>query len=79
MTDKEIGELWRWHGRQPPSGFGNSDIILSLIRKLVEERKELSYRRQGGRWLMVDLTNEDKRKWLDRALRDFGIDPETFK
>ena len=66
MEDKEVGELWRsW--QEIECGVSAAAIICQLIRKLVEERAQNHFRKQTVR------------DFDEIALRDFGIDPQTFK
>lgn len=78
MTDKEVGKLWA-KIQQSPERARSDEIgfwlgqCLVLIDKLVEERAELGYRRQGGRWVFGVLTDKEIQEWRDRARRDFGL------
>lgn len=69
MDDKKVGELWRNCLIGQKHGYAVQHEI-DLIRKLVEERARS--RESDGPWL-GDF------KVIDAALRDFGIDPGTFK
>lgn len=71
MEDREVGEVWREH-------LFNTDFyeehlaeqIIRLIRKLVEER---AMRWQSEQGIAGGTAG------LYKALRDFGIPPETWK
>ena len=66
MEDKEVGRLW--HDANVRHGHWHSvnadEPIIQLICKLVEER-QLQYVASGNS--------------LESALRDFGIDPDSYK
>ena len=70
MTDKEVGELW--HKHYVPNPKEEVLEVLDLIRKLVEERAK-AIEEYGRPW------NELQTPHVDLALRDFGIDPKTWK
>jgi hypothetical protein len=94
MDDKDVGELWaaiqdnkqgidwqdRWHqspGDQDNLGMTLRDyfeIMANLIRKLVDERALHYYE-----WIGGDDWDKTGPRHTSRALRDFGIDPKTFK
>jgi predicted DNA-binding ribbon-helix-helix protein len=63
MTDKEVGELWAL--AQAPAL--ESSYVVKLIRKLVEERANF-----------IQFTSASNLSCLNRALREFGIDPESW-
>lgn len=74
MEDKEVGELWRkrlielehlYLDRKGASAF-ELDIVIALIRKLVEERARRRW--YGSGW----------RDGIPNTLHDFGIDPATW-
>lgn len=71
LSDKEVGELWAWYvsGKLPQiEGFSlTTDYTKALIRKLVEERAR-------GYYLAQAFRTPD----IERALRDFGINPDEF-
>jgi len=72
MTDKEVGELWGEAVRiQDSKSYIYEWVkdVLALIRKLVEER--------ARRWPRVEEITLDEPQ-INRALRDFGIDPATW-
>jgi hypothetical protein len=70
MEDKEVGELWRT--REQHQRMTGCTCRTDLIRKLCEERAAVY---DNG-----DRSNDDQHKsCVERALRDFGIDPEEFK
>jgi hypothetical protein len=73
MMDKELGKLWVDTNYMET---GYSGLVVSLIRKLVEERKNLLLMRHtgGARWTDKE---EDAAERL--ALCDFGIDPTTWE
>jgi len=65
MTDKEVGELWTsLAGLEWP-------YVQKLIRKLVEERA--NYIQQ------VLESSQNAKDFIPAALRQFGIDPKTWK
>ena len=70
MTDKEVGELWRDNGEGHDHWWFDLQIT-ALIRKLVEQKTEA--------WLGVDADHMTYETALAEALRDYGIDPETWK
>jgi hypothetical protein len=71
MTDEEVGELWR----KGISSHAHRPCLqerLALIRKLVEERARVY---DNG-----DDSRDDYHRWhIEHTLRDFGIDPATWK
>ena len=71
MEDKEVGELWqKWQLYSHETEYAKH-AVLSLIRKLVEERAR---RYSTG----LDWAGD----WHDQVtsvLRDFGIDPATWE
>jgi hypothetical protein len=74
MSDKELGKLWADTNYMET---GYSGLVASLIRKLVEERKNLlltRYARAGG----AMWTDEEEAAAEKLALCDFGIDPNTW-
>lgn len=77
MTDKEIGELWRWL-RATEYNTPLEDKTILLIRKLVEERAYANkWERQNHRyktdpeWPIKD--------WQREAREQFGISEEDWK
>jgi hypothetical protein len=76
MKDHKVGELWtRWH--LIADLYPHACDICDLIRKLVEERARRYLQWQSD---VAFSTNRDKQlSELRYALRDFGIDPETWK
>lgn len=75
MEDKDVGELWTELNYRHAGECGwLFDKTKELIRKLVEER---------ALWHMGIGVRPDKIKIradsIRAALRDFGIDPETWK
>jgi hypothetical protein len=71
MTDKEVGELWQSALRYPAV----YPYVQALIRKLVEERA-------AGIFWSKSVVNPKFSNLPDcqrQALRDFGIDPATYK
>ena len=70
MGDKEVGEMWRYW-QEFKGGVSAAAIICELIRKLVEERAQNHFWAQGK--------GKTVRDFEEMALRDFDIDPETFK
>ena len=73
MEDKEVGELWR---DVCNGGSGGNELyycwtVIDLIIKLVEERAQNHFWEQGK--------GKTVRDFDEMALRDFGIDPDTFK
>lgn len=81
MTDKEIGELWHQANHVktlPNNGFALTewiDVAIILIRKLVEERRDLICTDD----IAADLKPRSKKDAELQALKDFGINPEDFK
>ena len=73
MTDKELGKLWADTNYMET---GYSGLVVSLIRKLVEERKILLLTRhaKGTMWTAKEEVAAEK-----LALCDFGIDPKTWE
>jgi hypothetical protein len=70
MEDKEVGELWRTY-TQIRRGFRSDNVdedVEDLIRKLVEERAKRAAQAIGY-----------KEPFTAKALRDFGIPPESWK
>ncbi len=63
MSDAEVGDIWR---RAHVWGASGADPVIDLIRKLVEER---------ARHYIKAVHNDP----LTSALRDFGIDSETWE
>ena len=86
MQDKEVGELWKerlatleamWPDRKGASAF-ELDMVISLIRKLVEERAEKS----EYLCLQTKRTSACVRLRHDHAKEardDFGIPEEGWK
>jgi hypothetical protein len=72
MTDKELGKLWADTNYMD---IGYSSLVAILIRKLVEERKNLLLMRHAGG---ASWTDEDEAAAEKLALCDFGIDPTTW-
>lgn len=84
MTDKEVGELWEkriadleaiWTDRKGASAF-ELDMVISLIRKLVEERRARYEASNKKHW------NDLERKPIDayaQALCDYGIPEEGWE
>jgi hypothetical protein len=72
MTDKELGKLWADTNYMET---GYSGLVVSLIRKLVEERKVLLLTRHARGAMWTDKEEEAAEKL---ALCDFGIDPATW-
>ena len=88
MEDKEVGELWRG----VDDGSWLYAQIRSLIRRLVKERQEHKHThvlRYGNTYRPTQFHrgkkqpnpyyNWGEKEFLGAALRDFGIDPETWK
>ena len=75
MDDKEVGELWSAL-HKPQTGLMDDDraLMIELIRKLVEERAFSRYK--GSRF---DWSDEGRKKFMAKGLRDFDIDPATWK
>jgi hypothetical protein len=73
MTDKELGKLWADTNYMET---GYSGLVVSLIRKLVEERKILLLTRhaKGAMWTDKEGAAAEK-----LALCDFAIDPTTWE
>lgn len=72
MKDKQVGELWAdWSPVEGHPAWDEASIVCDLIRKLVEERANKHY---GPAWNGVDW-----KEAVAKAVRDFGIDPETWK
>lgn len=70
MTDKQVGELWRLNLE-----FVGQDRIVKvndLIRKLVSDRK------YHIACVMEDDDNYPDERCKAEALRDFGIEPDSF-
>ena len=58
----------------------NSPLWLAqMVVGIVEERAELNYRRQGGKWGFIALTDKEQREWQTRALRDFSTSTEDYE
>jgi len=71
MKDKQVGELWA-EAQTKQFGWASRQDVMELIRKLVEERARWHSRVHAvAKWHVNDDNNQ--------ALRDFGIDPETWK
>jgi hypothetical protein len=68
MTDKEVGELWREVTTRNIDQWPYQKFV-ALIRKLVEER---------AKWLGWLPNDVDRSDALASALRDFGIDPDSW-
>jgi hypothetical protein len=68
MTDKELGELWARLTLNHPNPLSADRKVEALIRKLVEERRQI--------WIYRSYGDEDALRF---ALSDFGIDWETMK
>lgn len=81
MEDKEVGELWRLaNDMYVPDEFLDAEQnrrIMALIRKLVEERAAHLFVVMQDRYEMQYGPQRDA--CLEVALRDFCIDPETWK
>lgn len=75
MTDKEVGEMWRKHQAQLPYSFSSGEV-LSVIRKLVEERAKIIAR---DAIMLRGEREPDLQRSVDAALRYFGIDPKEWK
>ena len=73
MMDKELGKLWADTNYMET---GYSGLVVCLIRKLVEERKNLVLMRHAReeRW-----TDKEEAAAEKLALCDFGIDPKTWE
>lgn len=70
MEDKTVGEIWRryqGHVRNKPIHADSTPLL--LIRKLVDER---AMRWQSEQGIAGGTAG------FYKALRDFGIDPETW-
>ena len=75
ITDKEVGELWRrCIDSASDLHWDTEELLKNLIRKLVEERAKWYI--EGGIWNGEDF---DTTSPTENALRDFEIDPETWK
>ena len=70
MTDQEVGKLWRLATQY---GFHHSwGDIANLIRILVKERGRFYAKHHPSEsWITLEQGN-------DLALRDLGIDPDTW-
>ena len=53
--------------------------LAQMVVGIVEERAELSYRRQGGKWAFIALTARERREWRTRALHDFNLTKEDYE
>lgn len=79
MEDRDVGKMWDYFRN---NGFwlnnAPSDLkdVLNLIRKLVEER---AWKLALIYYKSALLDDKDQATCIKAALRDFGIDPETFK
>ena len=73
MPDKELGKLWADTNYMET---GYSGLVACLIRKLVEERKNLLLMRHAGEATWTDKEEAAAEKL---ALCDFGIDPRTWE
>ena len=51
MTDKEVGEIWRW----AITACGDQPVVLNLIHKLVEVRDELNREKGSCRSAIKDF------------------------
>lgn len=72
MEDREVGELWVEINYRYPGG--NAHWFLKcreLVRKLVEERAQRKY--------FYAINEHGWEYYIPHALKDFGIDPETWK
>lgn len=70
MTDKEVGELWRYLSNKPVHTVHPSTVI-RLIRKLVDDRAAYVWACSGFR---------DSRPSSEKAaLVAFGIDPDLWR
>lgn len=69
IKDKEVGELWRMLCGAIDHECSLARHGRDLIRKLVEERAVC----------IVQLSRRNHEEAEGLALRDFGIDPETWK
>ena len=80
MEDKKVGELWtqaQFVKTLPNLGMALTQWVEAaenLIRKLVEERAFSRYK--GSRF---DWSDEGRKKFMAKGLRDFDIDPATWK
>ena len=88
MEDKEVGELWC----SVNDGSWLYAQMRGLVRKLVKERQEhkhLGVIWRGNTYRPTQLCrgkkqpnpyyNWGEKEFLEASLRDFGIDPETWK
>jgi len=75
MEDKEVGELWA-EAQTKQFGWASRQDVMELIRKLVEERA-IAYQNHDREAPMY----QDRifPKYIGLALRDFVINPETWK
>jgi hypothetical protein len=78
MKDEEVGRVWNDARQYTESHAGLSwaHKVLTVIRKLVEERA-----RRYLQWQSDVAFSTDRDRQLSElryALRDFGIDPETW-
>lgn len=86
MDDKEVGRLWHkrlmnleadWPNRKGAKAF-EMDMVIGLIRKLVEERRnsKLLFSQQTQKAGFLGFLSPKTAE--ESALRDFGIDPATW-
>lgn len=78
MTDKEVGDLWRTIvlGQRTSYSVHHStkNVAEQLISKLVEERADF-YRQCESKEEALPYYQVE----INKALRDFGIEPEDWK
>jgi hypothetical protein len=73
MPDKELSKLWADTNYME---IGYSGLVACLIRKLVDERKNLLLMRHAGG---APWTDKEEAAAEKLALCDFGIDPKTWE
>ena len=66
MADREVGELWAYY----KADDRESKDVRGLIRKLVEERRHT---------MCIHGSHCNHDDHLHFALRNFGIDPESWR
>lgn len=74
MDDKAVGEIWR-----RTSNKWDVYTIRELIRKLVEERAmrlKAEFRLQFADCEAVEMSDA---RWIEEALKEFGIPEETWR
>jgi len=71
MTDKDVGELWRYWDH-----FEDGDRIAALIRKLVDERAALILTDELA---LKGKLYQTKQAAKEKALDSFGIDPASWE